>query len=87
MLLLVLYTFANLKMFRIYFSKQQCYDEFYIKDVCFRPTPLILDEQGRTIDAKTGQAIQLALHTPTLKVRHRRSFYSSTREVQVRSID
>ena len=41
---------------------------FCINEVCFRPTPLILDEQGRTIDAKTGQAIQLALHTPTLKV-------------------
>ena len=33
-----------------------------------RPTPLILDEEGRTIDAKTGQAIQLQHHTPTLKV-------------------
>lgn len=32
-----------------------------------KPTPLILDEEGRTIDAKTGQAIQLQHHTPTLK--------------------
>ncbi|CAI9736354.1 U6 small nuclear ribonucleoprotein Prp3-like [Octopus vulgaris] len=32
-----------------------------------KPTPLILDEEGRTIDAKTGQAIQLKHHTPTLK--------------------
>lgn len=35
----------------------------------FRPTPLILDAEGRTIDAKTGQAVQLTHHTPTLKVR------------------
>lgn len=34
--------------------------------VC-RPTPLILDEQGRTIDATTGEAVQLSHHTPTLK--------------------
>lgn len=32
-----------------------------------KPTPLILDEEGRTIDAMTGQAIQLQHHTPTLK--------------------
>lgn len=32
-----------------------------------KPTPLILDEEGRTIDAKTGQTIQLQHHTPTLK--------------------
>lgn len=32
-----------------------------------RPMPVILDEEGRTIDAKTGQAIQLQHHTPTLK--------------------
>lgn len=31
------------------------------------PTPLILDEEGRTIDVKTGQAVQLTHHTPTLK--------------------
>ncbi|XP_041356451.1 U4/U6 small nuclear ribonucleoprotein Prp3-like [Gigantopelta aegis] len=31
------------------------------------PTPLILNEEGQTIDAKTGQQIQLQLHTPTLK--------------------
>ncbi|KAK3102455.1 hypothetical protein FSP39_011493 [Pinctada imbricata] len=31
------------------------------------PTPLILDEEGRTIDIKTGQAVQLKHHTPTLK--------------------
>lgn len=35
----------------------------------FRPTPLILDAEGRTIDAKTGQTVQLTHHTPTLKVR------------------
>ena len=34
----------------------------------FRPTPLILDEEGRTIDAKTGMAITLTHHAPTLKV-------------------
>lgn len=33
-----------------------------------RPSPLILNELGQTIDATTGQAIQLAHHTPTLKV-------------------
>ena len=32
-----------------------------------KPTPLILDEQGRTIDATTGEAVQLSHHTPTLK--------------------
>ncbi|PVD36301.1 hypothetical protein C0Q70_03279 [Pomacea canaliculata] len=31
------------------------------------PSPLILNELGQTIDATTGQAIQLAHHTPTLK--------------------
>lgn len=31
------------------------------------PTPVILDEEGRTIDVKTGQAIQLQHHMPTLK--------------------
>ncbi|XP_060559234.1 U4/U6 small nuclear ribonucleoprotein Prp3-like isoform X1 [Ruditapes philippinarum] len=31
------------------------------------PTPLILDSEGRTIDAKTGQAITLTHHAPTLK--------------------
>uniref|UniRef100_K1PJQ0 U4/U6 small nuclear ribonucleoprotein Prp3 n=1 Tax=Magallana gigas TaxID=29159 RepID=K1PJQ0_MAGGI len=31
------------------------------------PTPLILDAEGRTIDAKTGQTVQLTHHTPTLK--------------------
>lgn len=39
-----------------------------IYNLYLRPTPLILDEEGRTIDAKTGQAIQLQHHTPTLKV-------------------
>ena len=39
-----------------------------IINVCVcRPTPLILDEQGRTIDATTGEAIQLSHHMPTLK--------------------
>ncbi|ELT96791.1 hypothetical protein CAPTEDRAFT_19567 [Capitella teleta] len=32
-----------------------------------KPTPLILDELGRTIDIKTGEAVQLTHHTPTLK--------------------
>lgn len=32
-----------------------------------KPTPLILDAEGRTIDAKTGQTVQLTHHTPTLK--------------------
>lgn len=32
-----------------------------------KPTPLILDEMGRTIDAKTGEAVQLTQHMPTLK--------------------
>ncbi|KAK7489923.1 hypothetical protein BaRGS_00018788, partial [Batillaria attramentaria] len=32
-----------------------------------KPTPVILNEHGQTIDAKTGQAIQLTHHTPTLK--------------------
>lgn len=32
-----------------------------------QPTPLILDSEGRTIDAKTGQAITLTHHAPTLK--------------------
>ncbi len=32
-----------------------------------KPTPLILDEQGRTIDAKTGETIRLQHHMPTLK--------------------
>ncbi|XP_071098058.1 U4/U6 small nuclear ribonucleoprotein Prp3-like [Haliotis cracherodii] len=31
------------------------------------PTPLILNEEGQTIDANTGMAVQLQLHTPTLK--------------------
>ncbi|KAL5019959.1 hypothetical protein ScPMuIL_002851 [Solemya velum] len=31
------------------------------------PKPLILDEEGRTIDVHTGQAVQLQHHTPTLK--------------------
>ena len=35
---------------------------------CHRPAPLILDEEGRTIDAKTGQTIQLQQYMPTLKV-------------------
>ena len=39
-----------------------------LKFLIFRPTPLILDEHGRAIDAKTGQAVQLTHHTPTLKV-------------------
>ena len=34
----------------------------------FRPSPLILSAEGKTIDAKTGQAIQLTTYTPTLKV-------------------
>jgi len=34
--------------------------------VC-RATPLILDAEGRTIDVKTGQAVQLPHHMPTLK--------------------
>ncbi|CAL1540677.1 unnamed protein product [Lymnaea stagnalis] len=34
--------------------------------VCM-PSPLILNEEGKTIDAKTGEAVQLALYTPTLK--------------------
>ena len=33
----------------------------------FRATPVILDAEGRTIDVKTGQAIQLQHHMPTLK--------------------
>ena len=36
-------------------------------DVMFRATPVILDAEGRTIDVKTGQAIQLQHHMPTLK--------------------
>lgn len=32
-----------------------------------RPSPLILSAEGKTIDAKTGQAIQLTTYTPTLK--------------------
>jgi len=35
--------------------------------VMFRATPVILDAEGRTIDVKTGQAIQLQHHMPTLK--------------------
>ncbi|KAH9502247.1 U4/U6 small nuclear ribonucleoprotein Prp3, partial [Bulinus truncatus] len=31
------------------------------------PSPLILNEEGKTIDAKTGEAVQLTLYTPTLK--------------------
>ncbi|CAG5114924.1 unnamed protein product [Candidula unifasciata] len=31
------------------------------------PSPLILNEEGKTIDAKTGEAIQLSVYTPTLK--------------------
>lgn len=31
------------------------------------PTPLILDSEGRTIDAKTGQTVTLTHHAPTLK--------------------
>lgn len=34
----------------------------------FRPQPLVLDDKGQTIDSKTGEAIQLIHHTPTLKV-------------------
>ena len=33
----------------------------------YRATPVILDAEGRTIDVKTGQAIQLQHHMPTLK--------------------
>lgn len=33
----------------------------------FMPTPVILDEEGRTIDAQTGETIQLQHHMPTLK--------------------
>ena len=44
-----------------------CYDHTHVWN--FRPTPLILDAEGRTIDAKTGQTVQLTHHTPTLKVR------------------
>jgi len=36
-------------------------------DVMYRATPVILDAEGRTIDVKTGQAIQLQHHMPTLK--------------------
>ncbi|XP_052242082.1 U4/U6 small nuclear ribonucleoprotein Prp3-like isoform X1 [Dreissena polymorpha] len=32
-----------------------------------QPTPLILDSEGRTIDAKTGQAVTLTHYAPTLK--------------------
>ncbi|XP_052796317.1 U4/U6 small nuclear ribonucleoprotein Prp3-like [Mya arenaria] len=32
-----------------------------------QPTPLILDSEGRTIDAKTGEAITLQHYAPTLK--------------------
>ena len=47
-----------------------CNSNSLITDVHYdnRPTPLILDEEGRTIDAKTGETIQLAHHMPTLKV-------------------
>ncbi|XP_012943717.1 U4/U6 small nuclear ribonucleoprotein Prp3 [Aplysia californica] len=31
------------------------------------PSPLILNAEGKTIDAKTGEAIQLTQYTPTLK--------------------
>jgi len=31
------------------------------------PSPLILNAEGKTIDAKTGEAIQLTTYTPTLK--------------------
>ncbi|GFO33052.1 U4/u6 small nuclear ribonucleoprotein prp3 [Plakobranchus ocellatus] len=31
------------------------------------PSPLILNEEGKTIDAKTGEAVQLTSYTPTLK--------------------
>uniref|UniRef100_A0A0B6ZQQ8 Uncharacterized protein n=1 Tax=Arion vulgaris TaxID=1028688 RepID=A0A0B6ZQQ8_9EUPU len=31
------------------------------------PSPLILNEEGKTIDAKTGETVQLTLYTPTLK--------------------
>ena len=43
----------------------QCFMPLF---VAFRPTPLILDDQGRTIDATTGETIQLTHHMPTLKV-------------------
>ncbi|KAK3799881.1 hypothetical protein RRG08_051512 [Elysia crispata] len=32
-----------------------------------RPSPLILNEEGKTVDAKTGEAVQLTSYTPTLK--------------------
>ncbi|CAH1787996.1 unnamed protein product, partial [Owenia fusiformis] len=32
-----------------------------------QPTPLILDEMGRTIDVNTGETVQLTHHMPTLK--------------------
>ena len=51
--------------------KDQCYcfSVMYNSVVyTFRPTPLILDEEGRTIDAKTGLTITLTHHAPTLKV-------------------
>ncbi|KAK3746705.1 hypothetical protein RRG08_003001 [Elysia crispata] len=32
-----------------------------------RPSPLIFNEEGKTVDAKTGEAVQLTSYTPTLK--------------------
>ena len=39
--------------------------------VFFRPTPLILDEFGRTVDASTGEVVEMkSAYVPTLKVSH-----------------
>ncbi|KAK2194112.1 hypothetical protein NP493_2g07042 [Ridgeia piscesae] len=48
------------------------------------PTPLILDEEGRTIDAKTGQTIQLQSYTPTLKANIRAKKREQFKAVQDR---
>ncbi|ESO08130.1 hypothetical protein HELRODRAFT_98250 [Helobdella robusta] len=48
------------------------------------PTPVILDEYGRTIDPTTGQAIQLQHHTPTLKANIRAKKREQFKAVQER---
>ena len=48
--------------------KRLCICSYIWLNLFYRPTPLILDEEGRTIDVKTGQAVTLTHHAPTLKV-------------------
>ncbi|XP_002731125.1 U4/U6 small nuclear ribonucleoprotein Prp3 [Saccoglossus kowalevskii] len=51
-----------------------------------KPTPLILDDQGRTVDA-TGKAIQLTQRMPTLKANIRAKKRQEFKLVQEKAVD